>query len=76
MYFQGDSGGPLVCDDEKAYGIVSCRGRPNPDGPQVYAFTKIPDYESWINSTMEHHGTKKPVDQSTTFEFTVLTADD
>lgn len=75
MYFQGDSGGPLVCDDEKAYGIVSCRRRLNPDGPQVYAFTKIPDYESWINSTMEHHGTKKPVDQSTTFEFTVLTAD-
>ncbi|KAM9357793.1 granzyme B-like [Symphorus nematophorus] len=52
----GDSGGPLVCEDEKAYGVVSCGF--NSNGLTTHAFLKIPDYTDWINSTMGHHGIK------------------
>ncbi|XP_073332512.1 uncharacterized protein [Pagrus major] len=59
---QGDSGGPLVCEDGKAYGVVSYKKNPETtDELPLYVFTKIPDYISWINSTIspiEHHGKK------------------
>ncbi|XP_041791007.1 granzyme B-like [Chelmon rostratus] len=51
----GDSGGPLVCEDGKAYGVVSSCFKPNSGGPLIYAFAKISDYRSWIDSTMEQH---------------------
>ncbi|KAM6938607.1 granzyme B(G,H) [Lycodopsis pacificus] len=48
----GDSGGALVCEDEKAYGVVSTLIKPYLDHPSIYTFMKIPDYSSWISSTM------------------------
>uniref|UniRef100_A0A3Q3VRN9 Peptidase S1 domain-containing protein n=1 Tax=Mola mola TaxID=94237 RepID=A0A3Q3VRN9_MOLML len=48
----GDSGGPLVCEDGKAYGVVSAFFTPHSGDPSINIFTKISDYASWINSTM------------------------
>ncbi|XP_070816901.1 granzyme B-like [Chaetodon trifascialis] len=50
----GDSGGPLVCEDGKAYGVVSFSGNLKPNGPLIYAFTKIPEYRSWIDETIKN----------------------
>ncbi|KAM8746470.1 mast cell protease 1A-like [Acanthopagrus schlegelii] len=60
---RGDSGGPLVCEDGKAYGVVSFKTKSKEtDDQPIYVFTKIPDYRSWINSTIEHHGKKVTTD--------------
>ncbi|XP_034386817.1 granzyme E-like [Cyclopterus lumpus] len=42
---KGDSGGPLVCEG-KAYGVASVSFQPKSN---LYYFTKIPDYRSWID---------------------------
>ncbi|XP_076583060.1 granzyme G-like [Chaetodon auriga] len=51
----GDSGGPLVCEDGKAFGVVSSGYRRHSNDPLIYTFAKIPDYRSWIDSTMKQH---------------------
>ncbi|XP_018546314.1 granzyme E [Lates calcarifer] len=53
---EGDSGGPLVCEDGKAYGLVSASGKTNPDGPEIYCYTKIPEYQDWIKQIIGHNG--------------------
>ncbi|XP_070765324.1 granzyme B(G,H)-like [Enoplosus armatus] len=53
---KGDSGGPLICEDEKAYGVVSAGFIPSSGGKLMCCYTKIPDYRSWIDSIMKHHG--------------------
>ncbi|XP_022046709.2 granzyme B(G,H)-like [Acanthochromis polyacanthus] len=53
---KGDSGGPLVCEDGKAYGLVSCSKKPDPDGSMVYRYTKIPEYKQWLDNIMKPKG--------------------
>ncbi|KAM7012854.1 granzyme B(G,H)-like [Tautogolabrus adspersus] len=50
---KGDSGGPLVCEDGKAYGVVSI-GVKHLNDPQIVAFTKISDHDSWINANLKN----------------------
>ncbi|KAK5930986.1 hypothetical protein CgunFtcFv8_027178 [Champsocephalus gunnari] len=49
---EGDSGGPLVCEDEKAYGVVSHKFKPDSGGQQIDCYAKITDYSRWIYLTM------------------------
>uniref|UniRef100_A0A8C9Z200 trypsin n=1 Tax=Sander lucioperca TaxID=283035 RepID=A0A8C9Z200_SANLU len=51
---KGDSGIPLVCEDGKVYGLSSHIFLPHSGGPEIKVYTKIPDYRSWIDSTMEN----------------------
>uniref|UniRef100_A0A3Q2ZTQ9 trypsin n=1 Tax=Kryptolebias marmoratus TaxID=37003 RepID=A0A3Q2ZTQ9_KRYMA len=48
---QGDSGGPLVCEDGRAFGVVSSFFRINDTAK--FRYTKIPDFQDWIKSTMK-----------------------
>ncbi|XP_012727069.2 granzyme E [Fundulus heteroclitus] len=49
----GDSGGPLVCEHGKAYGVVSSMFKPVENGPPLFRYAKIPDYNGWIMSTVK-----------------------
>ncbi|XP_039668354.1 granzyme B(G,H)-like [Perca fluviatilis] len=51
---KGDGGIPLVCEDGKAYGLVCYDFRPDSGGPEMKCYAKIPDYRSWIDSTIEN----------------------
>ncbi|KAM4574164.1 granzyme G-like [Fundulus diaphanus] len=50
---QGDSGGPLVCEHGTAYGVVSSMFKPEENGPPLFRYAKIPDYNGWITSTVK-----------------------
>lgn len=53
VYFKGDSGGPLVCEGQ-VYGVVSASAEL--DGFQIYCFTKVPVYKTWIDEIIGRHG--------------------